>query len=170
MVKYSLEMKKQIVKEAINGSSYCSLARKYDVDKSNIIDWCKLVQQHGTNALIHEGRRTFSINFKIHVVQDYISSSVGFRKIAAKYNISKSQVCAWYHSYETFGIAGLRPHAKRSSHTMSSTKKSKLILFEKNKDKKIAQLEAKLKHLEMERDILKTLLTLNKSTTSVKRK
>ena len=53
---------------------------------------------------------------------------------------------------------------------MSSTKKSKLILFEKNKDKKIAQLEAKLKHLEMERDILKTLLTLNKSTTSVKRK
>lgn len=38
MVKYSLKMKKQIVEEALNGNSYCSLARKYNVDRSNIID------------------------------------------------------------------------------------------------------------------------------------
>lgn len=42
------------------------------------------------------------------VVQDYLTSSIGYRLIARKYGIkSSSSVLFWIRRYETFGLKGL---------------------------------------------------------------
>ncbi|BAX67738.1 hypothetical protein A4W83_04735 [Latilactobacillus sakei] len=50
----------------------------------------------------------YSKELKMKVVQDYLTSSIGYRLIARKYGIkSSSSVLFWIRRYETFGLKGL---------------------------------------------------------------
>ena len=50
----------------------------------------------------------FTKELKMKVVQDYLTSSIGYRLIARKYGIkSSSSVLFWIRRYETFGLKGL---------------------------------------------------------------
>lgn len=50
----------------------------------------------------------YSKNFKLHVVQDYLTSSLGYKLIAQKYHIkSDTTVMKWVKQYETLGLNGL---------------------------------------------------------------
>ena len=50
----------------------------------------------------------FSKIFKVQVVKDYLSSSLGYGLIARKYNIKcHSLVISWVHRYQAFGSSGL---------------------------------------------------------------
>ncbi|WP_156647815.1 helix-turn-helix domain-containing protein, partial [Loigolactobacillus coryniformis] len=45
---------------------------------------------------------------KLHVVQDYLTSSLGFILIARKYQIkSHATVNKWVRQYQRFGVSGL---------------------------------------------------------------
>ncbi|MEK1965681.1 transposase, partial [Latilactobacillus sakei] len=50
----------------------------------------------------------YSKKLKIRVVQDYLTSPIGYRLIAKKYGIkSSSSVLFWVRRYKTFGLEGL---------------------------------------------------------------
>ncbi|WP_251908084.1 IS3 family transposase [Latilactobacillus sakei] len=50
----------------------------------------------------------YSKELKMKVVQDYLTSSIGYRLIARKYGIkSSSSILFWIRRYETFGLKGL---------------------------------------------------------------
>lgn len=176
MTKYSLQLKIKIVNEANNGASYNSLARKYNISRSNIVEWHLLVQRHGFQALDRKGKRKYSSDFKFKVVQDYISSPNGVVDTATKYNVSTSQVSSWYHIVKSQGIGGLRPHPKGRPRKMTKKKKSsnnnsEMTLSQKERyEQEILELKEKLNYAEMERDILKEFLALDESKPLKKRK
>ncbi|WP_156403528.1 helix-turn-helix domain-containing protein, partial [Loigolactobacillus coryniformis] len=50
----------------------------------------------------------YTKQFKLHVVQDYLTSSLGFILIARKYQIkSHATVNKWVRQYQRFGVRGL---------------------------------------------------------------
>ena len=50
----------------------------------------------------------YTKQFKLHVVQDYLTSSLGFILIARKYQIkSHATVNKWVRQYQRFGVSGL---------------------------------------------------------------
>ncbi|WP_140422996.1 transposase [Ureibacillus sinduriensis] len=49
----------------------------------------------------------YSEEFKLIVVQEYLSSSVGYRAIAKKYGIGDSPLRRWVRAYKEFGHNGL---------------------------------------------------------------
>ncbi|MBL3729659.1 transposase [Lysinibacillus sp. HST-98] len=49
----------------------------------------------------------YSEEFKLMVVQEYLSGSIGYRAIAKKYSIGDSPLRRWVRAYKEFGRNGL---------------------------------------------------------------
>ena len=98
--------------------------------------------------------RTFLPEFKIQVVEEYLSGmSGGVDAITKKYDLkTNDRICSWLKIYQNEGPEGLMIN-KRGKH-----KKGKRIPF--NLDE--MSLEQQVKYLKMENDILKKLKALLK--------
>lgn len=56
----------------------------------------------------------FSQQFKVRVVKDYLSSSLGHGLIAHKYNVKGHLLAiSWVHRYQAFGSSGLNVPAPK---------------------------------------------------------
>ena len=165
-MKYSTKLKIQIVQDYLTGKySYLALAKKYNIpDKDEIRRWVARVKHNGYQGLLHKGKRTYSLNFKLEVVKYYMTHQVGFTEVAGKYNINYSQAYSWYRIYKNEGIVGLRPKPKGRpvKHMNKHKKKIKQLTPTKEEEykQKIADLEAQVAYQNMELDILKKLRAL----------
>ena len=95
----------------------------------------------------------------LNVVRYYLTHSIGVSKVAAKFNISDSQVYNWAKKFNEEGYAGLLPKQKgRPRKVPKKSKKTtkKLELSEKQKyEEKILKQEAELERLRVENLVLK---------------
>ena len=164
MTKYSSELKIQVASDYLNGrGSYNGLSKKYNITPSIIRTWVNTAELNGLESLkVKRTKREYSVDFKLDVVSYYLKSDEGRNLVAAKFNISPSQVRSWTKKFQQGGPEALLPVKKgRPTKMPKKTKKAKRnkqteTLTDKQKyEAKLLEKDAKIKELELELIIAK---------------
>ena len=85
MAKYSFEFKKSVVEAYLKGEGgYGYLSKKYGVEsRDQVHRWIKNYQEFGAAGLIRSReKKTYSFEFKLHVVELYLTSEVSYQELA----------------------------------------------------------------------------------------
>lgn len=159
MVKYSLELKLEIINRYFNNEGgYLQLARKYDISTSIIRGWVKKYQYHGIDGLTKK-RRTFNGYFKVNVLNYIEEHGLSPREATAKFNLgSHETVKQWQLIRKTQGDLAFFKE-KRGRNSMAS-----------NKDISNEPLEDEVQRLRLENAYLKKLISLSRKTDLKKKK
>ena len=124
-LKYSKELKLEIVNRYLNGESACSLSNKYDMPNNTghtyILEWVHKYQVQGDKAFDHNTRnKSYSKKLKEKVIKEYLSGKETIRGVMNKYNISSSAVVRrWIFKYNN-GIVIKDYNPKGEIYTMKS--------------------------------------------------
>ena len=97
MAKYSYEFKKKVVQAYLNGEGgYTHLAEKYDVkNKRQVLNWVHSYNELGDDGLIRSRQnKKYSFQFKLSVVELYLSSEVSYQELALSQGINNSALIA----------------------------------------------------------------------------
>lgn len=126
MSKYSFEFTKRIVQEYLSGNgSYGYLAKKYHVPaKGNVENWVHNYQAYGNKGLMRSREnQTYSFDFKLHVVELYLSSEVSYQELALSQDINNPALLTkWVNDFRIAGPDALRPKKKGRKKSLDSTK------------------------------------------------
>ena len=169
MAKYSYEFKKKIVQEYLDGNGgYKYLAKKYNIAKdTQVMDWVKAYQTFGNDGLMRSRQNNnYSFQFKLSVVELYLSSEVSYQELALSQGISNpSLIVKWVNDFRIAGPDALRPKKKGRKKTLdiSENKKISKTTEEKLVDtsaEHIKELENELLKLRIENAYLKELRRL----------
>lgn len=129
MAKYTFEFKKQIVLEYLSGEGSSNfLAKKYGVpDGKNVRNWINYYKEFGDDGLRRSRKnKNYSFEFKLHVVELYISSEVSYQDLAISLGISnQAMIARWVNDFRIAGPNALRPKKKGRKKTLDSEKKIK---------------------------------------------
>ena len=164
MTKYSSELKIQVASDYLNGrGSYNGLSKKYNITPSIIRTWVNTAELNGLESLkVKLTKREYSVDFKLDVVSYYLKSDEGRNLVAAKFNISPSQVHSWTKKFQQGGPEALLPVKKGRPAKMpkktKNAKRNKQIgtLTDKQKyEAKLLEKDARIKELELELIIAK---------------
>ena len=99
MAKYSFEFKKQIIQDYLDrkaGVKY--LAKKYSIPApSNVQQWIKSHKEFGDEGLMRSRKnKTYTFEFKLHVVELYLSTEVSYQELALSVGINnQSLIMKW---------------------------------------------------------------------------
>ena len=157
--KYTDEFKIKIVLDYLDGHSggYESLSAKYGVDYSQIRRWVALYKAGGTEQLTRV-TRTYSGEFKVHVVEYMHQTSTSIRPAAAIFGIqSPPTISKWERIYYEEGPAALFEERRGRKNSMPSKKKATLQKKDVNEN---ADLLKEVQYLRMENEYLKKLIAL----------
>lgn len=159
---YSFELKKEVVMAYLNGEgSTRPLADRFGVKGSaQVSRWVMYYNKFGDSGLKSSGQKTYSFEYKLHIVQLYLTSDLSFNDIGLSEGIKESSIISdWVQSFRKYGADGLRK-AEVNKLMKSANNNSEPQMSEKDKDKKIKELEDKLLMLEIENAYLKELRRL----------
>jgi len=103
-VKYSKELKLEIVKRYLKGESASALANEYGMPKSlddKIRKWAHKYDTLGEKAFDHSNKhKSYSKELKQRVIDDYLKGVDSFARLANKYNISTDTIVInWVKKY-----------------------------------------------------------------------
>ena len=104
------------------------------------------------------------MELKDQIIQEYLNTGCGYRKLQAKYGISRTTICKWVQVYQ--GIHGLDRTYKQQSHylrDMDDPHKKRLPKKQITPDdlqKKIAALEKQLQWEKLRADALDTMINI----------
>jgi transposase-like protein len=103
------------------------------------------------------------MDLKDQIIQEYLSQGCGFRKLAARYGISRTTICKWVQVYQ--GIHNLPPTQNQESYSnssMNSSPKKSVAGQQTNEEllQKIAALEKQLEDQQLKVVVLDTLITV----------
>lgn len=170
MAKYSVELKQEIVDYYLSGKvSYKNTAKKYKVDKGDVIKWVAAYHQHGIEGLLIKNL-TYTGDFKLSVVEYMHITGLSARKTAAYFNIpSFATVCKWERTYLEEGADALYEEHRGCKNHMSGPMKDKKPKLKNDTEE---DLITEVQRLRMENEYLKKLNALilkkEKSTTKTK--
>ena len=169
MAKYSYEFKKKIVDAYLNGEGgYVYLANKYHVPSfNNIKKWVHAYRANGDSGLYRSRKkRNFSFDYKLHVVELYLSSEVSYQELALKEGINNPAMLAkWVSDFRAVGPDALRPKKKGRKKSLNSKDNKKRITSSETDSvdtsvERVKQLEDELLKLRIENAFLKELRRL----------
>lgn len=104
------------------------------------------------------------MELKDQIIQEYLNTGCGYRKLQAKYGISRTTICKWVQVYQ--GVHNLQPTNLQQKHYINpmakKAKEDQSALSEKEVEllKKIATLEKQLAHQELRAQVLDTLINV----------
>lgn len=103
------------------------------------------------------------MDIKNQVIQEYLTTGCGFRKLAARYGISRTTICKWVAIHQ--GIHNLPPTEKQqiyATSSMNSSKKDKSQSDATNQEllEKIKQLEKQLEWEKLRSTTLDTIINI----------
>lgn len=156
MRKYSFEFKKKVVMDYLEGKEgYKILRKKYGMpDTHQIRTWISSYKKFGDKGIMGSNKnRTYSFEFKLYVVELYLTTEASYREVALSVGIyDPSTIVKWVNDYRKSGIDALRPKRKGMKHTVSRTKKNN-----PNKDNQeyLKELEEENLRLRIENAFLK---------------
>lgn len=129
MAKYSFEFKKKIVTEYLNGNGgYRYLADKYGIPaNSNVKKWIDNYQSYGDEGLLRSRKNAnYSFEYKLHVVELYLSSEVSYQELALSLKINTPALLnKWVNDYRIAGPDALRYKKKGRKKSLGLTDKEK---------------------------------------------
>ena len=122
MAKYSYELKLEVVEAYLNGKGgYVYLANKYNIpSKTRIEEWVKTYKKFGKEGLMRSRQnKNYSFQFKLSVVELYLSSEVSYQELALSQGINNpSQIVKWVNDFRIAGPDALRPKKKGRKKTL----------------------------------------------------
>ena len=129
MAKYSFEFKKKVVEAYLQGEGGEDyLASKFNVASPRQIKvWVKSYQAFGNEGLLRSRKQQkYSFEYKLHVVELYLSSEVSYQELALQERINNpAQICKWVNDFQIAGPDALRPKKKGRKKSLDSKKASK---------------------------------------------
>ena len=155
MAKYSYEFKLKVVQAYLNGEgSYEHLTEKYGISTdSRIFEWVHAYKEFGKEGLLRSRQNNnYSFQFKLHVVELYLSSEVSYQELALSQGINNpSLITRWVNDFRIAGPDALRPKKKGRKKTLD-IKESKKV-SKSNEEKPV---DASVEHIkELEDELLK---------------
>ena len=170
MAKYSFEFKKQIVLEYLSGGGGSDfLAKKYSLPQGKMIrNWIKNYIELGEDGLKRSReKKNYSFEFKLHVVELYLSSEVSYQELAISQGINNyAMIVKWVNDFRIAGPDALRPKKKGRKKSLDSKKASKTVTQAidvtpvDTSAEHVKQLEDELLKLRIENAYLKELRRL----------
>lgn len=170
MAKYSYEFKKKIVQEYLAGNGSATyLANKYNVPNDSTVEqWIKNYLSHGDKGLQRARQNNnYSFEYKLHMVELYLSSEVSFRELAAQEGINNPAILVrWVNDFRIAGPDALRPKKKGRKKSLDSKKQTKTVVQAVNETpidtsaEHVKELEDELLKLRIENAYLKELRRL----------
>ena len=169
MAKYSYELKLEIVEAYLNGKGgYMNLASKYNIpSKTRIEEWVKTYKEFGKEGLLRSRQnKNYSFQFKLSVVELYLSSEVSYQELALSQGINNPSIIAkWVNDFRIAGPDALRPKKKGRKKTLGIKKFKKPSEFNEETTvdtsaEHVKELEDELLKLRIENAYLKELRRL----------
>lgn len=169
MAKYSFEFKMEVVQAYLNGEGgYRYLASKYSIPaKRRIEEWVHSYKEFGKEGLMRSRQNNnYSFQFKLSVVELYLSSEVSYQELALSQGIrNPSLIVRWVNDFRIAGSDALRPKKKGRKKTLDikEFKKPSKPIEEKAVDtsaEHIKELEDENLKLRIENAYLKELRRL----------
>ena len=144
------------------------LQKKYNIpSKRNIDEWVHTYKEFGNYGLMRlRHNKNYSFQFKLSVVELYLSSEVSYQELALSQDINNPSIIArWVNDFRFAGPDALRPKKKGRKKTLDigEIKKSSKINEEKPVDisaEHVKKLEDELLKLRIENAFLKELRRL----------
>ena len=123
MAKYSFEFKKSVVEAYLKGEGgYGYLSKKYGVEShKQVCRWVKNYQEFGDAGLIRSReKKTYSFEFKLHVVELYLTSEVSYQELALSQGMNNpTLITKWVNDFRIAGPDALRPKKKGRKKSMA---------------------------------------------------
>ena len=170
MSKYCFELKKKVVDAYFKGEGgYKYLAEKYGVkNRRQVMNWVHYYKEFGNDGLRRSrGNKTYSFEFKLHVVELYLSSEVSCQELALSQGINNNAlVSKWVNDFKAAGPDALRPKKKGRKKSMDSKKErvsetpTADVTQVNTSAERVKQLEEELLKLRIENAYLKELRRL----------
>ena len=170
MAKYSFGFKKKVVMEYLNGEGgWDYLTAKYELrTNSQLRRWVAAYKQFGDSGLMRSRKNEkYSFEYKLHVVELYLSSEVSYQELALSHGINNTAtIVKWVNDFRIAGPDALRPKKKGRKKLLDSKNKVKTIvqaIDEISVDtsaEHVKQLEDELLKLRIENAYLKELRRL----------
>ena len=169
MAKYSLEFKRMVVMEYLNGEGGQEyLAKKHGIaSPQNVMSWVRNYKAFGDKGLKRSrSQKKYSSDYKLHVVELYLSSELSYQELALQEGIlNPSTICRWVNEFQIAGTEALRPKKKGRKKMMYKTEKDKSEVREPKKPidtnaEHIKELEEENLKLRIENAFLKELRRL----------
>ena len=104
------------------------------------------------------------MDLKEQIIREYLMQGCGFRKLSAKYGISRTTICKWVLIHQ--GIHNLPPSEKQEKYSTSSMNSSPKKTSSANEQtakalqQKIAALEKQLQWEKLRADALDTMINV----------
>ena len=169
MAKYSFELKKEITLAYLSGKrSYASLAKDYNIlDARQVCTWVKAYQKLGDDGLRRSrSKNKYSFEYKISVVESYLSSELSYQELALKEGINNpSLITRWVNEFQIAGPDALRLRKKGRNKTLDKINKVAENQSSENNSvdtsaEHVRELEEELLKLRIENAFLKELRRL----------
>ena len=169
MSKYSYAFKKAVVLDYIAGKGgTVFLAKKYGIpNHSQIQRWITSYSEFGDDGLKRSREnKKYSFEFKLHVVELYLSSEVSYQELAISEGITDYCIITkWVNDFRIAGPDALRPKKKGRKKSLNSKDTEKRIASNKidsvdTSAEHVKQLEDELLKLRIENAFLKELRRL----------
>ena len=98
-MKYSFELKKEIYKKYCEGYGSQLLSKIYGVNKERIRYFCKLIDRHGLEAILHKHTK-YSTEFKLVAINRVLVNGESIKVVAVDLGLSSDSIlCQWIKSY-----------------------------------------------------------------------
>ena len=169
MAKYSYEFKKKVVQAYMTGEGgYDYLTQKYKLSSRNsLMMWVKAYKEFGNDGLMRSRKNNdYSFQFKLSVVELYLSSEVSYQELALSQGINNpSLITRWVNDFRIAGPDTLRPKKKGRKKTLymreiKETPKSKEESTVDTSAEHVKELEDENLKLRIENAYLKELRRL----------
>lgn len=156
MAKYTFEFKKQIVMDYINsGGGTRFLAKKYGIpNHAQIQRWVASYKKFGDAGLMRSRKNNkYTFEFKLHVVELYLSTEVSYQELALSQGINNSLlITKWVNDFRIAGPDALRPKKKGRKKTLDSKNKNKTVV----QSTEVIQVDTSAEHVkQLEDELLK---------------
>jgi transposase len=169
-VKYDYAFKEKCVKLVLEKHhSYGYVSKLKGADKSNIRKWVGFYKQFGKSGLIPRINQSYTVAFKLKVLQSIDVDFLSLREVSLKFNIPDAAIIVkWQRDFTNFGLKGLEPKQKGKPKSMSNFKRKK-----RKSDKPLTREEELLlenEALRCELDFLKKLQALIQAEEQAKKR
>ena len=166
MSKYSFEFKKKVVTEYINGEGGTRrLVKKYNLPNRRTLEvWIAAYKEFGDEGLLRSRKnKEYSFEFKLHVVELYLTTEVSYLELALSEGIKNPAIVTnWVRDFRVAGPDALRPKKKGRKPQVAKPDKNQIPQTEKEKAdaEYLRQLEEENLRLRIENAYLKELRRL----------
>ena len=172
MAKYNFEFKKKVVLGYLQGEGGTTyLSKKYGISETGnscvLKRWIKAYKEFGDEGLMRSRKNdTYTFEFKLHVVELYLSTEVSYQDLALSVGINNpTLITKWVNDFRIAGPDALRPKKKgRKKSLEQSNCKNNVPSSESTSvdtsAEHVKQLEDELLKLRIENAYLKELRRL----------